>query len=220
MHTIPCDTQPQIFNKPVTMNKYTLRKITIICKQTRRDPSQNAVWLPLVVFKANAKKSLFICQRAQGECQQWEQRYDCNTRMLPLANLIWTPPSARHVCIKIFLLINTQTSPSHATHSIASDCVTSDLPAASKDSLRTPDVWLDAIHLRHSERYTNVHTGTHTCRQNTQKQTIPQCSECDPVTKTSPWVALNYSSCDACACQSKDTHCEDKRYGRGQSCAH
>lgn len=169
MHTIPCDTRPQIFNKPVTMNKYTLRKITIICKQTRRDPSQNAVWLPLVVFKANAKKSLFICQRAQGECQQWEQRYDCNTRMLPLANLIWTPPSARHVCIKIFLLINTQTSPSHATHSIASDCVTSDLPAASKDSLRTPDVWLDAIHLRHSERYTNVHTGTHTHADKTHK---------------------------------------------------
>lgn len=62
MHTIPCDTRPEIFNKPVTVNKYTLRKITIICKQIRRDPSQNAVWVPLVVFKTNAKNSLFICQ--------------------------------------------------------------------------------------------------------------------------------------------------------------
>ena len=64
-------------------------------------------------------------------------------------------------------------------------------------------------HRRHPNCYdTHTHTHTHTHADKTHKNKQSKC-------ETSPWVVVNYSRHDSCACQSKGTHSEDKRYGQG-----
>lgn len=132
--------------------------------QLRRGPHRqtNADWFDRMSSVKEPKR--FLISQEKINTLEWESEWRMESER---TNLIWTPPSARRVCIKFFLLINTQTSPSHAADSITSDSATSDLPAASRDSWRTPDVWLDVTpHLRHT--YIQVHT--HADKKHKSKQ--------------------------------------------------